>query len=284
MDIVASIDEMQRIAEDLRLQRKRIGVVPTMGYLHEGHLSLIRNARTKADVVITTIFVNPTQFSLNEDFSKYPRDLERDKQLAESAGTDFLFTPTDNEMYPEGYQSYVQVEDMTKVLEGKSRPTHFRGVTTVVAKLFHITKPHVAVFGQKDAQQAAVIKQMVKDLDFDIDIVVGPIVRENDGLAMSSRNVYLSSEERSEATVLYQSLKLAENLIQRGERNSVQIVARMSKLITSKLKTQIDYISIADAQTLQELRQLRSGDTVLISLAVRVGSTRLIDNIQMTIR
>lgn len=274
---------MQRKAEDLRSLGKRIGVVPTMGYLHEGHLSLIRIARSKADVVITTIFVNPTQFAPHEDFSAYPRDLERDTRLAERAGTDYLFAPDTHEMYPEGYQTYVSVEDLTQVLEGKSRPTHFRGVTTVVTKLFHITKPHIAVFGQKDAQQAAVIKQMIKDLNFDIDIVVGPIVRETDGLAMSSRNVYLTRSERSDATVLYESLLLAESLIKHGERHSARIVEKMKNLIASKYTSRIDYISIADSQTLQELPRLHSGQNVLISLAVRFGTTRLIDNIQLTI-
>jgi len=265
------------------LQGKRIGVVPTMGYLHDGHLSLIRIARTRADVVITTIFVNPTQFAPHEDFASYPRDLERDKRLAESAGTDYLFVPEMQEMYPEGYKTYVEVEDLTRVLEGRSRPTHFRGVTTVVTKLFHITKPHVAVFGQKDAQQAAVIKQMVKDLDFGIDIVVGPIVREQDGLAMSSRNVYLSPSERADATVLYESLLLAEKLIKQGVRDSARIIGEMKNLIASKPTAKIDYISTADARTLQEVSQLRSGDTVLISLALRIGTTRLIDNVQLTI-
>lgn len=274
---------MQRKTEELRLQGKRIGVVPTMGYLHEGHLSLIRIARTRADVVITSIFVNPTQFAPDEDFAAYPRDLERDKQLAESAGTDYLFVPEMHDMYPEGYTTYVEVEDLTGVLEGRSRPTHFRGVTTVVTKLFNITKPHVAVFGQKDAQQAAVIRQLVKDLDFAIDIVVGPIVREKDGLAMSSRNVYLSPSERADATVLYGSLLLAENLTKQGERNCARIIGEMRNLIASKATSRIDYISIADARTLQEVSQLHSGESVLISLAVRFGTTRLIDNVQLVI-
>lgn len=283
MDIIASISDMQRRAEVLRMQGRRIGVVPTMGYLHEGHLSLIRTIRKQVDTVITTIFVNPTQFAPHEDFSKYPRDLERDKRLAETAGTDILFVPDRAAMYPGGYQTFVEVENMTKVLEGKSRPTHFRGVTTVVTKLFHITKPHLAIFGQKDAQQAAVIQRMVKDLDFDIEIIVAPIVREQDGLAMSSRNVYLSPEERADATVLYQALSLAEEEIRRGQRESASIIEQMTRLISSRKTTSIDYISIADARTLEELSQLPSARTVLISLAVRVGSTRLIDNTTVTI-
>lgn len=283
MKVIASPGEMQRTAEALRVQGKRIGVVPTMGYLHEGHLSLIRIAQEHADIVVTTIFVNPTQFAPHEDFGKYPRDLERDKKLAESAGTDFIFTPETHEMYPEGYQTYVEVDTMTRVLEGRSRPTHFRGVTTVVAKLLNITKPHVAVFGQKDAQQAAVVSRMVKDLNLDIDVIVGPIVREKDGLAMSSRNVFLSQQERADARVLHQSLQHAERLIAKGERNCEHLVKLMKNLISSKPTAQIDYISIADVQTLEELAQLRSGTPALISLAVRIGATRLIDNILITI-
>ena len=270
---------MQKTAEELRSHGKKIGVVPTMGCLHDGHLSLIRIAKQHVDVVITTIFVNPTQFGLNEDFAKYPRDIDRDKRLAESAGTEFLFIPDTKEIYPDGYLTYVNVEQMTTVLEGKVRPTHFRGVTTIAVKLFNITKPHVAVFGQKDAQQAAVIKQMVKDLNFDLNVIVAPIVREPDGLAMSSRNVYLSPEERKQSVVLSQSLKLAEQLIARGERKPSTIISEMTTLITVKSSAKVDYISIADPITLQEKSMIASGETVLISLAVRIGATRLIDNI-----
>lgn len=274
---------MERMAEKLRAVGKRIGVVPTMGYLHEGHLSLIRIARQYADTIITTIFVNPTQFAPHEDFSAYPRDLERDIKLAQAVGTDILFTPETKEMYPEGYLTYVEVEKITTELEGKSRPTHFRGVTTVVTKLFHIIKPHVAVFGQKDAQQALVVKQMVNDLHFGIEIIVAPIVREPDGLGMSSRNVYLSPQERADATVLFQSLKLAEELIFSGERQCDQIIKQMHDLIISKRTAQVDYISIADASTLEEFSQLHPGNRALVSLAVRIGNTRLIDSTMVTI-
>ncbi|MBI5216986.1 MAG: pantoate--beta-alanine ligase [Ignavibacteriae bacterium] len=278
MKPVSSVLEMQRTADSVRLQGKRIGVVPTMGYLHEGHLSLIRIAKQHADVVITTIFVNPLQFAPYEDFSRYPRDIERDSRMAEEAGTDFLFIPEQNEMYSAQHLTYVQTESLTEVLEGKIRPGHFRGVTTVVAKLFNITKPHVAVFGQKDAQQALLIQQMVRDLNFDIELVIAPIVREPDGLAMSSRNVYLNPEERKQSVALSQSLKRTEELIAGGERNCKHIKAEMTKLISSQPLSEIDYLSIADTSTLHEFDQLTSGTTALISIAVRFGKTRLIDN------
>lgn len=278
MRVITKVKEMQKVADELRKEGKIIGVVPTMGYLHEGHLSLIRIAKEKSDVVITTIFVNPLQFAPNEDYDKYPRDLERDVKLAQSAGCDIIFHPSVEEMYPENFLTYVEVEKLTKVLEGEFRPTHFRGVTTVVAKLFNITKPHIAVFGQKDAQQALIIKQMVRDLNFDIEIIVAPIVRESDGLAMSSRNVYLSESERKDATVLYQSLKLAEKLIEEGERNSGVIISKMEELIKSKPTAKIDYIAIVDPNTLEKVENLSEGKEYLIALAVRIGSTRLIDN------
>jgi pantoate--beta-alanine ligase len=283
MKIITTIHEMQQTVDELRQIRKKIGVVPTMGYLHEGHLSLIHLAKQHADVVITTLFVNPAQFSPTEDFDKYPRDFERDKKLAESAGTDILFTPSTEEMYSPDYLTYIEIEKITGVLEGKIRPTHFRGVTTVVAKLFNITKPDVAVFGQKDAQQAIVIQQMVRDLNFDVRIMIAPIVRESEGLAMSSRNVYLSEVERKESVVLHQSLQLAKKLIEHGGRNCSLIISEMKKLISANLSAKIDYISITEAETLEELSVLQDGNQALISLAVRFGTTRLIDNILLTI-
>jgi pantoate--beta-alanine ligase len=279
MKVITNIKEMQYTADVFRLQGKRIGVVPTMGYLHEGHLSLVKIAKQHSDVVIMTLFVNPTQFAPNEDFNKYPRDFERDKKLAEGAGVDILFSPLQEQVYPANYLTYVETEKMTKVLEGKFRPTHFRGVTTIVAKLFNLTKPHIAVFGQKDAQQVAVIKQMVKDLNFDIEIIAVPIVREPDGLAMSSRNVYLSAEERKQALALSQSLKLAKDEIAKGERQSSRISEAMAKLITAQPFATIEYISIAHPERLEERETLTDGETVLISLAVRIGKTRLIDNV-----
>ncbi len=278
MRIISKIKEMQKVADELRKEGKIIGVVPTMGYLHEGHLSLIRLAKEKSDVVITTIFVNPLQFAPNEDYDRYPRDLERDVKLAQSAGCDIIFHPSVEEMYPQNFLTYVEVDKLTKVLEGEFRPTHFRGVTTVVAKLFNITKPHIAIFGQKDAQQALIIKQMVRDLNFDIEIIVAPIVREPDGLAMSSRNVYLSDSERKDATVLYESLKLAEKLIENGERNPKNIILKMEELIKSKPTAKIDYIAIVEPETLEKVEILNEGKEYLIALAVRIGSTRLIDN------
>ena len=274
---------MQGTAEHIRIGGKRIAVVPTMGYLHEGHASLIREARQHADVVITTIFVNPAQFAPHEDFSNYPRDLKHDTSLAESSGSDILFTPEARSMYPDRYLTYVGVETITSVLEGKFRPTHFRGVTTVVVKLFNLTKPHVAIFGQKDAQQAVVIRRMVEDLNFDVEIIVAPIVREPDGLAMSSRNIYLTSSERTEALALSQSLHLAGRLIARGQRSPSAVIMEMTKHISAMPSSKIDYISIADPLTLQEKSALAPGETVLISLAVRIGTTRLIDNTLVTV-
>jgi pantoate--beta-alanine ligase len=283
MRTIITIREMQHAVDELRMKGKIIGVVPTMGYLHEGHLSLVHIAKQHADVVITTLFVNPMQFSPTEDFNKYPRDIDRDKKLAESAGTDILFTPSGDEMYALNHLTVVDVEKITKVLEGKIRPTHFRGVTIVVAKLFNITKPHVAVFGQKDAQQATVIRRMAEDLNFDIKIVIAPIVREPDGLAMSSRNVYLSATERKESPVVYQSLQTAKRLVDEGERNCSIIISEMLKLFTTIPSAKVDYISIADASTLDEMMTLRTGDHILISLAIRFSTARLIDNILITI-
>jgi pantoate--beta-alanine ligase len=283
MKTITSIRAMQEIAADLRGEGKRIAVVPTMGYLHAGHLSLVKIAKENADAVIVTIFVNPTQFGPNEDFSKYPRDIESDTKRAESAGTDYLFVPPTEEMYPKDYFTYVEVEQLTKVLEGGFRPTHFKGVTTVVAKLFNIVQPRVAVFGQKDAQQAVVIQRMVKDLNFPINIIVGPIIRESDGLAMSSRNVYLSPVEREESTVLVNSLKHAEKIINGGERRAETIIQEMKSTISAAKSASIDYIAITDPITLQELRHLPSHGQVLISMAVKIGKTRLIDNLLTTL-
>jgi len=269
---------MQEFASAARLQQKRIGVVPTMGYLHKGHLSLVRAAKERSDLVIMTLFVNPTQFAPTEDLSRYPRDLTRDSELAASAGVDVLFTPAAEEMYPSGYDTYIISERLGTVLEGEFRPTHFRGVLTVVAKLFNITQPHVAVFGQKDAQQAVVITRMARDLNFGIEIIIAPTVRESDGLAMSSRNVYLSPTEHTQALALSRSLKIAEDIITRGERDAQKIISSMTAHITREPDAKIDYIAITDHEKLEPLAKLQSGATALISLAVRFGKTRLIDN------
>lgn len=253
-----------------------VGFVPTMGYLHEGHLSLIRRAREECRHVVVSIFVNPTQFGPNEDLARYPRDLERDLSLIEPLGVDVVWTPTAEEMYPQGYQTWVEVEAMTRPLEGAMRPGHFRGVTTVVAKLFNAVQPHKAYFGQKDAQQAAVIRRMTLDLNFPIEIVVCPTVREADGLAMSSRNVYLSPEQRQAATVLFRSLSAAKELYDAGERNAEKLRKKMMEVLAAEPLAEVQYVSCADYDTLEELSEITG--KALLSMAVFIGKTRLIDN------
>jgi pantoate--beta-alanine ligase len=277
MKIIKTVQEMQELADKLRSAGKSIGFVPTMGYLHPGHLSLVRIAKQQTDFVVVSIFVNPLQFGPAEDFDRYPRDFKRDEQLLEKEGANAIFYPELTEMYPSGFSTSVAVEKLTEQLCGKSRPGHFTGVTTVVAKLFNIVKPDKAIFGQKDAQQAFVIKRMVRDLNFDIEIVIAPTMREPDGLAMSSRNSYLSPEERKESAVLYQALQLAENLIRQGEKEAGTIIKEMEILIRSKPSARIDYVSIVDTENLQPVKKIEG--EVLIALAVRFGKTRLIDNI-----
>ncbi|MGB2867989.1 MAG: pantoate--beta-alanine ligase [Bacteroidota bacterium] len=282
MQIIRHASEMQETAEKIRLSGRRIGIVPTMGFLHQGHLSLIARAKENSDVVVTTIFVNPTQFGPGEDLERYPRNFERDEKLAREAGTDILFYPDAKEMYPAGYLTYVGSERVSTMLEGKFRPTHFRGVTTVVAKLLNIVKPHVALFGQKDAQQAFIIRQMVKDLNFDVSVTIAPIVREQDGLALSSRNVYLSPSERSNATVLFRSLKLAEQRITEGIRNSSRIRKEMEEVLRSANPSAIDYVAFLRPDDFAETDAV-APPSVLIALAVRFGTTRLIDNIIVSV-
>ena len=276
MEIITRIEKMQKQADRLRCQGKKIGFVPTMGFLHEGHLSLVREAKKRSDVVVMSIFVNPTQFGPGEDFEDYPRDFDRDVALAESAGCEIIFYPGAEDIYADPYLTYISVEKITKVLCGVSRPIHFRGVTTIVAKLFNIVKPQLAVFGQKDAQQAIVIQKMVKDLNFNIEIFVAPIVREKDGLALSSRNIYLTPPQRKQATTLYRSLITAKKMIEAGERHAEKILASMRELIEAQPETQIDYIEIVDTTNLQPLAELKG--EVLIALAVKIGKPRLIDN------
>lgn len=252
-----------------------VGLVPTMGFLHEGHLSLIRHAREECDHVVVSIFVNPTQFGPKEDLSRYPRDLDRDMKLIEPY-TDLLWTPTAEVMYPQGYQTWVEVEAMTHPLEGAMRPGHFKGVTTIVAKLFNAVQPHKAYFGQKDAQQAAVIRQMVRDLNFPLEIITCPTTREPDGLAMSSRNVYLDPEQRQAATVLYRSLSAAKELYDMGERDAEKIRAKMKDVLASEPLAEPQYVSCADYNTLEELTEIKG--KALLSMAVYFGKTRLIDN------
>ena len=274
--VIESIKEMQSHSESLRLSGKRISFVPTMGYFHEGHLSLMKEARKTADCVVVSIYVNPTQFGPKEDFSKYPRDFERDAQMAQSVGVDVIFFPSNQEMYPSAYQTYVDVEKVTQNLCGMSRPGHFRGVTTVCCKLFNIVKPHSAIFGKKDFQQLATIKRMVADLNLDLEIIGLPTFREQDGLAMSSRNVYLSKEERLSALTLIGALKLTQKLYAEGERNAVKIIKQAQKLIKSAEFTDIDYIKICDTATLEDVNEIKG--EVVMALAVKVGKTRLIDN------
>ena len=265
--------------QDLRSARLSfsgtVGLVPTMGYLHEGHLSLIRRAREECEHVFVSIFVNPTQFGPKEDLAKYPRDLERDFRLIE-AYTDVVWTPSAETMYPQGYQTWVEVEAMTRPLEGAMRPGHFRGVTTVVAKLFNAVQPHKAYFGQKDAQQVAVIRQMVRDLNFPLEIVVCPTSREPDGLAMSSRNVYLDPDQRKAATVLFRSLSAAKELYERGERSAEKVRGKMKEVLAGEPLAEPQYISCADYDTLEELDEIKG--KALLSMAVFFGKTRLIDN------
>jgi pantoate--beta-alanine ligase len=278
MRTITTIAEMQSEAERIRLSGKRIGFVPTMGYLHEGHLSLVREAQKQSDVIVMSIFVNPMQFGPAEDFDRYPRDITRDTSLAEGTGIGILFVPSVQEMYPEGFRTIVHVEQLSAVWEGKIRPEHFQGVTTVVLKLFNIIKPHVAVFGQKDIQQAVILSRMVKDMAMDIHLVIAPIVRETDGLAMSSRNIYLNVEERKQAPILRKSLTKAEQMINDGERDVVIIRHKMEEIIALAPLAKLDYIAIVNNETLKEIRRFEKGGNYIIALAVRFGKTRLIDN------
>ena len=277
MVVVQKIQEMKEIAKKLKKEGKSIGFVPTMGYLHEGHLSLVRLSKQQNDITIMSIFVNPIQFGPNEDYDRYPRDFERDKSLAEKEGVDYIFYPSVEEMYPEDFKTVVSVKKITEIMCGKSRPGHFDGVETVVLKMFNIVNPDRAYFGQKDAQQLAVIKQMVKDLNLDVEIVPCPIVREQDGLAMSSRNVYLSEEERKSATVLYRALNLAKEMIEKGQKDVSSIKRAMEEMILKEKYTKIDYIEFVNNDTFEIISKVEG--KVLIALAVFVGKARLIDNI-----
>ena len=276
MQVVCQIREMQEISNGLRSGGKRIGLVPTMGYLHAGHLSLVRMAKESCDSIVVSIFVNPTQFGPGEDFERYPRDEEGDKAKLNGAGVDLLFTPDAKDVYPSGYQTYVEVAEVSKGLCGDFRPGHFRGVATVVSKLFNIVKPHVAVFGEKDYQQLLVIKRMVGDLNFDIEILPGVLVREEDGMAMSSRNSYLSSENRKKATVLYQSLMKAKTAFDAGEKRIPILLELMKKAIGSVDGVSLQYVEIRDAETLEKMHQVDRA--AVIAVAAMIGSVRLIDN------
>lgn len=277
MEIVNRIQRMKEIIKDIKKENKTIGFVPTMGCLHQGHLSLVREARRMSDYVIVSIFVNPKQFGPNEDYEKYPRDITKDAELLSQENVDYIFYPSVEEMYPENYKTYVIVEDLSDKLCGKTRPGHFRGVTTIVLKLLNIIQPNFAYFGQKDAQQTVIIKRMIKDLNLDTELIILPIVREPDGLAMSSRNLYLNPEERRAATILFKSLQKAKEVIKEGEKKSNKIIEEMKKIITTEPLAKIDYIEIVDLENLSPLKFINK--TALIALAVYIGETRLIDNI-----
>jgi len=279
MEIVKRTPQMKALAERLRDEGQRIGIVPTMGALHSGHMSLMQRARQMSDIVVVTIFINPIQFGPAEDLERYPRDLAADAEMCMSRGVDYIFAPLIDEVYPENFSSYVIVEGLSDRLCGASREGHFRGVTTVVSKLFNIVKPHFAFFGRKDAQQAVIIKRMVADLCMDAEIVVCPIVRDDDGLALSSRNVYLSSEEREAATVLHRALEKAQVLFGDGTRDAETLRTVMDELIASEPLVRIDYIEIVDAHDLEPVQAIEDGHPTLIALAAFVGKTRLIDNV-----
>jgi len=277
MKVAKTIESVRRLVKAARIAGRKIGFVPTMGALHIGHISLIEAAKKNCDFVVVSIFVNPTQFGPNEDFTKYPRPIEADLNICRKAGVDVIFAPTPQEMYPAENLTLVEVEKISEPLCGKFRPGHFRGVATVCAKLFNIVLPDVAYFGQKDAQQAIVIKRMVADLNMPLKIVVCPTVREKTGLAMSSRNQYLTPQQKKDAAYIYKSLQKCRQMIKQGGRDTKKIIAEMRKVLKQIPSVEIQYVSIVDAETLQNIDKV--ADKILVAVAVKVGSTRLIDNI-----
>ena len=277
VEVIRTVSEMHRAADAIRLEGLRIGLVPTMGYLHEGHLSLVHRALKETDRVVVSIFVNPKQFGPQEDLAAYPRDLDRDLALIAEAGAQVAYVPEVSEMYPKGYATYVDVDELADGLCGRSRPGHFRGVTTIVTKLFAAVKPHVAVFGQKDAQQALILKRLARDLNLDVDVVMAPTAREPDGLAKSSRNVYLSAQEREQAPVLYQALEMAGAMVADGERRAAVVLGAVRDLIGARSQAEIDYVEAVDTDRLAPVEAL-SGP-VLLALAAKFGKARLIDNV-----
>ena len=281
MKVIKTVSTMKSLAREWRREGKRVGLVPTMGYLHEGHLSLVRESKGRADVSVVSIFVNPTQFGPNEDFKKYPRDLGKDSAYLREAGVDGLFYPEASEIYPPGYRTYVDIEGLQDRLCGRSRPGHFRGVATVVLKLFDIVGPDFAFFGAKDAQQVLIIKRMAADLNLDVEVVTCPIVREPDGLALSSRNAYLSSGERKAARVLSTSLRWAEKAVVAGERDAERLVAGIRSILEAEPLARIDYAEAVDPETLEPVAEIHG--EVLVALAVFFGATRLIDNLRLNV-
>lgn len=274
--VVSTVCETRAQVKEWKNQGLTVGLVPTMGYLHEGHQSLIKKAVEENDRVVVSVFVNPIQFAPNEDLETYPRDLEADKRLCDSTGADLIFHPTPEEMYPDGFSTHIQMDNLTKELCGKTRPTHFGGVCTVVGKLFNIVHPDKAYFGQKDAQQLAIIKRMVRDLNFDIEIIGCPIIREPDGLAKSSRNTYLNADERKAALILSKAIKLGEELVADGERNALTVIKAMTDKINTEPLARIDYVNVVDALSIEPLDVVKG--EVLVAIAVYIGKTRLIDN------
>ena len=279
MEIINRRQRMSSVARKIRREQDRtVGLVPTMGALHEGHLSLVREARRMCDVVVVSVFVNPAQFGPGEDFERYPRDLTKDTALLTDYNVDYIFAPPVEEIYPKGFSTYVNVEGLSEQLEGASRPGHFRGVATVVTILLNTVRPDFAFFGQKDAQQALVIKRLVKDLAFDTEVVVLPIVREDSGLAISSRNLYLTPDEQNSATVIHKALKQAKTAYKEGERNANRLIELIRSTVEAEPRARLDYVTVADAETLEKIDRLDDRPT-LIALAAYVGKTRLIDNL-----
>ena len=276
MKVINKINEIRSVVKDIKSQEMSIGFVLTMGYLHEGHLSLVRESLRKTDVTVVSIFVNPTQFGPGEDFKEYPRDLNLDSEILEREGVDYLFAPATDEIYPGGYKTYVEVHDLQDKLCGRSRPGHFRGVCTVVLKLFNIINPDISFFGQKDAQQAIILKRMVQDLNSEVKIDVLPIIREEDDLALSSRNTYLNQEERKAALVLSKSLKEAQSMIEKGQRDSEAIIKKMREIIDNEPLAKIDYVEIVDMDKLNFVARIEK--EAMVSVAVFIGKVRLIDN------
>jgi len=279
MNIFRTIDEIREHINPQKMCGNIISLVPTMGYLHEGHLSLVRFAKANSDICAASIFINPAQFAPNEDFNRYPQDEERDLKLLENENCDLVFIPAADEIYGNNHQTYVQVRKHSQVLEGAFRPTHFEGVTTVVLKLFNIIQPHFAVFGQKDAQQAFIIKKMVRDLNLSIEIKIQPIIREADGLAMSSRNVYLNLEERKSALILNQALHTAKALVETGERNVDRLINKAKEIISQSKIARLDYVEVVDVETFEKIETITEPNSVYMLIAARFGKTRLIDNV-----
>ena len=281
MEAVRSTDEIRNWVESWRLENRSVGFVPTMGALHDGHLALVRHASQRADRVVVSIFVNPTQFGAGEDFERYPRDEDRDSELLQESGCHLLFLPEPTTIYPEGHSTYVEVETLAERLEGEFRPGHFRGVATVVTQLLNIVRPTVAVFGQKDAQQLAVVKRLVRDLHLPVEIESHPTVREPDGLAMSSRNAYLSPQERQAAAAIYRALSSARERIEQGERSAEAVRRGLGEILNQEPLIDIEYAEVVDAATFEPLLRIRGG--IVLPVAVRIGATRLIDNIAMEV-